>query len=312
MHHPTTDICARIPSVTSWPGGARLAVSLAVDFDEGAERSLLDGDTTSEAADPESSSEGAVAEPGWRSLQAESIWEYGPRRGFWRLISIFSRHNVPVTFFCSGQSLERNPVAGRELVARDHEIAGRGYRLLPSYLMTEAEERSDIEQAVEAIAAVVGRKPAGWRSRSPGPRTRRLLAEQQCLVYDSDFQGDDVPKFTHGEGSRLVLVPYSVETTDIRFWPLVNTPGFTSPDHFGDVLRRSFDRLYRESLSQPKMLSIGLRTRISGRPSRAPQVESFIRYAKSFPGIWFARREEIARWWQQNHIHSASSDESSE
>ena len=284
------------PPVVRWPDGARLAVAIAIDFEEGAERNLLEGDATSEAGDPESVSEGAVGELGIRSLQAESIWEYGPRTGGWRLLRILESNAVPATFFTAGRAMERSAPLAEEIVRLGHEVAGRGYRLLPYYELSEDEERGDIQKAIESIRKLTGKKPVGWRSRAPSERTRRLLTEAGNFTYDSDFAGDDLPVLLSAS-PPYALIPYSVETSDQGYWALAGAPGFTRPSDFGDVLIRAFDRLYAESAASPKMMSVGLRMRISGRPSRAGQLDRFIRHAKDHPDVWFARREEIASWW---------------
>ena len=286
------------PPAVAWPDGARLAVSIAIDFEEGAERSLLEGDATSEAGDPESVSEGAVGELGIRSLQAESIWEYGPRAGAWRLLRILEAHQVPATFFTAGRAMERSAPLAEEIVKLGHEVAGRGYRLLPYYELTEDEERADIAKAIDSIRKLTGKAPSGWRSRAPSERTRRLLTEAG-FTYDSDFAGDDLPVLV-ASAPPYTLIPYSVETSDQGYWALAGAPGFTRPSDFGDVLVRCLDRLYTESAARPKMMSVGLRMRISGRPSRAGQLERFIRHAKGHPDVWFARRDQIAGWWAEH------------
>ncbi len=284
------------PPVVPWPDGARLAVSIAIDFEEGAERNPLEGDATSEAGDPESISEGAVGELTIRSLQAESIWEYGPRTGAWRLLRILEANRIPATFFTAGQAMERSAPLAKEIVKLGHEVAGRGYRLLPYYELSEDDERADMARAIDSIRRLTGKAPAGWRSRAPSERTRRLLTEAGSFTYDSDFAGDDLPVLVTS-APPYALIPYSVETSDQGYWALGGAPGFTRPSDFGDVLVRCFDRLYAESAACPKMMSVGLRLRISGRPSRAGQLERFIRHAKGHPGVWFARRDHIAKWW---------------
>ena len=285
------------PPVVAWPDDACLAISIAIDFEEGAERNPLEGDEMCEAGDPESVTEGAVGEPDLRSLQADSIWEYGPRCGAWRLLRILEAHRIPVTFFCAGQALERNIPLTQQILAQGHEVAGRGYRLLPYYSLSESEERADIRRAIETIRDITGTVPSGWRSRAPSDRTRRLLIEAGSFTYDSDFYGDDFPVIASLGPPPFVKIPYSVETSDIGFWALAGTPGFTRPSDFGDVLIRGFDQLYAEAAVFPKMMSVGLRLRISGRPSRAGQLERFIRHAKGFSRVWFARRDHIAAWW---------------
>ena len=283
-----------------WPNRARLAVSIAVHFQEGAERSVLDGDDDTESADGSSAAEGAVSEGKRRDLQIESLFEYGSRRGFWRLVDCFARHGVSVTFFCAGLALERNLVAAREIVERGHEVAGHGYRWIAHSSLSREEEKEQIARAVGAIQAATGQRPQGWITRVPSLHTRELLVEHGFL-YDSDSYGDDVPHFVSVQGRRFLTVPASMDATDGRFWSTPALAGFTNPHDFFATLKAAFDRLYRESERQPKMMSIALHCRVSGRPSRAGQIDQFIRYTKGFSEVWLATRGDIARAWLEAH-----------
>lgn len=283
-----------------WPNGARIAVSIAVHFQEGAERSLLDGDDDTESADGSTTAEGAVSEGKRRDLQIESLFEYGPRRGFWRLMECFARHDMRVTFFCAGLALERNRVAAREIVAAGHEVAAHGYRWVPQYAMSREEEKEQIGRALEAIHATTGERPVGWHSRSPSVQTRELLVDHGFL-YDSDSYGDDLPHFVDVKGRQFLTVPYTMDVTDARFWTTPALAGFTNPNDFFALMKATFDRLYEEAETHPRMMSVGLHLRISGRPSRAAQIERFIRYAKAVSGVWLARRVDIARWWMEHY-----------
>jgi allantoinase len=283
-----------------WPNNARIAVSIVVHFEEGAERSVLDGDDDTESADGSSVAEGAVSEGKRRDLQIESLFEYGPRRGFWRVMERFSRNDVKATFFCSGLALERNPVAAQEIVAQGHEVCGHGYRWIPQCDMSPEEEKDQIEKAIKAIQMTTGERPFGWNSRAPSLNTRELLIEHGFL-YDSDSYSDDLPYFVEVNGKRFLTIPYTVDATDDRFWSTPWVAGFSNPNAFFAVMKHTFDRLYAEGDTHPKMMSVGLHLRISGRPSRAKQIERFIRYAKGFPGVWFARRIDIARWWLEHY-----------
>ena len=282
--------------VISWPNDARIAVSLVVHFQEGAERTPLYGDNG-----PELSAQPVrPAGPG-RSWSVESIYEYGPRRGFWRLMRIFDKHDVKATFFCSGQAVEGNPIAARRITDGGHEIAGHGYRWLPSYEFTLDAQRADIAKAVEAIVSTSGERPLGWNSRAPSVHTRGLLAEEGGFLYDSDSYSDDLPFFAQVNGRRFLTIPHSHDTNDEKFLPGPLVPGFTRPDQFFASLKATFDDLYAEGSTNPKMMSVGLHLRLSGRPPRAAQVDRFIQYAKGFPGVWFARRVDIARWWLEHY-----------
>jgi peptidoglycan/xylan/chitin deacetylase (PgdA/CDA1 family) len=166
--------------------------------------------------------------------------------------------------------------------------------------MSREEEKEQIARAVTAIQATTGQRPQGWMTRAPSLHTRELLVEHG-FVYDSDSYGDDVPHFVSVQGRRLLTLPCSMDTTDTRFWATPWLAGFTNPHDFFAMMKATFDRLYRESESRPRMMSVALHPRISGRPSRAGQIDQFIRYAKGFPGVWLARRGDIARWWLERH-----------
>jgi peptidoglycan/xylan/chitin deacetylase (PgdA/CDA1 family) len=277
-----------VPKVT-WPGDARIAVNFAVNYEEGAERSVPDGDPVADG--------GEIAYPmdGHRDLANESNFEYGSRVGVWRLLDIFAAHGVPTTFLACARALERNPELGRELTARGHEPCSHGYRWDEHFRMTPEEERESIRKAVASIAQATGERPLGWYCRyAASERTRALLAEEGGFVYDSDAYNDDLPYFVPVNGKRWLVVPYAMDTNDGRYW---FSPGFVSPNDFFDYLKLAFDRLYEEGRDRPKMMSVGLHCRISGRAARSTAIDRFIRYAKGHPGVWFARRIDIARCW---------------
>ena len=273
-----------------WPGGARIAVSLVVNYEEGSEYSLLDGDDHHE-------SNNEVPSPipaGQRDLYNESFFEYGSRVGVWRLLDMFDRHQVKSTFYCCAQALERNPELAGEIVARGHEPCGHGYRWAEVHLMSREEEREDMRKTVESITETTGERPLGWFTRyGPSVNTRDLALEEGGFIYDSLATNDDLPYYIRVEDRPWLVIPYSFETNDARFW----RGGLVSTGDFFEYLKDSFDCLYREGETHPKMMSVGLHCRITGRPSRSQAVERFIEYAKSFEGVWFARRLDIARWW---------------
>ncbi len=276
-----------------WPGKARIAVSLVVHFEEGAERSPLEGDIEAETG-----TEGTTGEGGSRrNLVAESFFEYGSRRGVWRLLDILERHRVQATFYCCGQALERNPAVAREIAERGHEPCGHGYRWLNGYDLSREEEKEQIRMAVEAIRNTTGERPLGWNSRGPSVHTRELLLEEGGFLYDSDSYGDDLPFFVNVKNRRFLTIPYTLDVSDDKFWAASQLSGYTRPDNFFNLMKGTFDRLYEEGETHPKMMSVALRARIAGKITRAGTVEKFVRYASGFPGVWFARRIDIAEWW---------------
>ena len=282
------------PPVIEWPGGARIAVSMVVNYEEGAEYSTLDGDshheTNSEVPSP--------VPPGQRDVFNESFFEYGSRVGVWRLLDLLDRYQAPSTFFCCALALERNPAAAREIVARGHEVCGHGYRWEEHHLMSRDQEHESIRKTVESLTHTTGQRPVGWFTRyGASINTRELVATEGGFIYDSGAMNDDLPYYTTVNGHPWLVVPYSMETNDARFW----RGGLTSVSDFYEYLKDTFDCLFQEGLHTPKMMSVGLHCRIAGRPARSMAVQRFLEYARGFPGVWFARRDEIARWWLEHY-----------
>lgn len=282
----------RRPPRGDWANGARIVINIAVNYEEGAERSLLEGDER-----PEGSGEIKYPMPdGVRDLAAESNFEYGSRVGVWRLLDIFAKHEVTTTFLLCGRALERNPELGPALAEFHHEPCSHGYRWGEHFRMSEAEERQEIAQAVAAIQGQVGVRPVGWYCRyAASERTRRLLAEEGGFLYDSDAYNDDLPYYVAVQGKPWLVVPYAMDTNDGRY---ATPPGFSTPEEFYSYLVASFDWLYQEGQDMAKLMSVGLHCRISGRPARASALDRFIAYAKRHDDVWFATREQIARAWR--------------
>ncbi len=282
------------PPVVEWPGKARIAVSMVVNYEEGAEYSTLDGDAHHET-------NGEVPSPvplDQRDMFNESFFEYGSRVGVWRLLDLLDRYQAPSTFFCCALALERNPEAARQIVARGHEICGHGYRWEEQHLMSRDQERQSIHKAVESLTRTTGQRPVGWFTRyGASENTRELVAAEGGFIYDSGAMNDDIPYYTTVEGKPWLVVPYSMETNDARFW----RGGLVSVADFYEYLKDTFDCLFQEGLDHPKMMSVGLHCRIAGRPARSMAVQRFLEYARGFPGVWFARRDEIARWWLEHY-----------
>lgn len=277
-----------------WPGGARIAVSLVVNYEEGSEYSLLDGDahheTNNEVPSPIPLEQ--------RDLLNESFFEYGSRVGVWRLLDMFDRYGVKATFYCCALALERNRELAREITGRGHEPCGHGYRWTEPHRMSREEERADISRTVQSIAETTGERPVGWFTRyGPSVNTRELAAAEGGFLYDSMAANDDLPYYVRVNGGPWLVLPYSFETNDARFW----RGGLVSVNDFFEYLKDSFDCLYAEGETQPKMMSVGLHCRIAGRPARSRAVARFLEYALGFSGVWFARRVDIARWWRERY-----------
>lgn len=276
----------------TWPNGARLAISLVINYEEGSERSLAMGDL-----DQESMTEwGSYAIPaGTRNLAMESMYEYGSRVGIWRILDILDEQSVRATFHACAVAFEQNPDVAQAAVAGGHEICSHGYRWEEVFRLSEAEEREHIRLAVESFERTCGKRPVGWYCRyGASIHTRRLVAEEGGFLYDSDAYNDDVPYFVEVEGSRHLVVPYTADVNDFRYW---NSPGLSQASDFFEYMKESFEVLYEDSATGPRMMSIGLHPRMVGRPGRVRAIKRFIEYARQFEGVWFATREEIARAW---------------
>jgi allantoinase len=296
------------PPHPRWPGGARIAVQFVLNYEEGAENSVLHGDAASETFLSEII--GATAFPD-RHLSMESLYEYGARAGVWRVLRLFEARGVPLTIFGVAMALARNPAVVDACVAAGHEIASHGWRWISYQNIAEDVEREHVARAVETIARLTGAPPAGWYTGRDSPRTRALVVEHGGFVYDADSYADDLPYWTvvatrNGRRPHLV-VPYALDTNDMRF---ATAQGFNSGEQFYAYLRDAFDTLYAEGdpagLDAPRMLSIGLHGRIVGRPGRAAALARFVDHVQRHDDVWIARRIDIARHWIATHPFVAS------
>lgn len=282
------------PPKVDWPGRAKIAISLVVNYEEGSEYSILDGDSRGETLG-ESPSNVAVGD---RDLANESFFEYGSRVGIWRIMNVMDQYDVKGTFFCCAQALEKNPEVGPEIVRRGHEVMGHGNRWEEYYKMDRDTEREAINQAVQSITKTTGQRPLGWYTRyGPSINTRELVAEEGGFIYDCNAYNDDLPYYAAVHGQPWLVVPYSLEVNDTKFW----RGELITPDHFFEVAKSCFDMLYEEGDTHPKMMSIGLHCRIIGKPGRAYGLKKFLEYASSQKDVWFARRLDIARWWLDHY-----------
>jgi peptidoglycan/xylan/chitin deacetylase (PgdA/CDA1 family) len=233
----------------------------------------------------------------------ESVFEYGSRAGVWRLERLLSEFRIPVTFYACAVALERNPEVAAWLREANHEPCCHGWRWEEVWRLSRAEEMEHIRMAIESIRATTGMRPEGWYCRyGPSVNTRELLIEEGGFAYDSDAYNDDLPYHVDVKGKQHLVVPYSFTYNDGKFGLL---PGYGSPSDFVDTLKRGFDQLYAEGATHPKMMSIGLHPRLIGQATRISALREFIEYAQSKDKVWFARRIDIARWWQANHASFA-------
>lgn len=281
-----------------WPGGAHVAVQFVINYEEGGESSILDGDPASESLLSEIV--GAQPWPGQRNLNMESIYEYGSRAGFWRLWRMFTELKVQTTVYGVTLAMARNPEAVAAMKEAGWEIASHGYRWLEYKDFPEEKEREHIREAVRLHTELTGERPYGMYQGKPSGNTLRLVMEEGGFLYSSDSYADDLPYWVPGAGGRpFLIIPYTLETNDMRF---ATPQGFNSGDQFFTYLKDAFDVLYREGQEgAPKMLSVGLHCRLVGRPGRAAALRRFIEYVLSHDKVWIPQRIEIARHWHAHH-----------
>jgi putative urate catabolism protein len=281
-----------------WPGGAHIAVQFVINYEEGGESSILDGDPGSESLLSEIV--GAAPWPGQRNLNMESIYEYGSRAGFWRLWRIFTELKVQTTVYGVTLAMARNPEAVAAMKEAGWEIASHGYRWLEYKDFPEAKEREHILEAVRLHTELVGERPYGMYQGKPSGNTLKLVMEEGGFLYSSDSYADDLPYWVPGLGSEpFLIVPYTLDTNDMRF---ATPQGFNAGDQFFTYLKDAFDVLYREGQEgSPKMMSVGLHCRLVGRPGRAAALKRFIEYVLSHDKVWIPQRIEIARHWHAHH-----------
>jgi allantoinase len=290
----------RNPPHAQWPGNARIAVQFVLNYEEGAENSVLHGDAGSEQFLSEMFNPASYPE---RHLSMEGIYEYGSRAGVWRILREFEKRKLPLTVFGVGMALQRHPeltAAFREL---GHEIACHGWRWIHYQGLPEELEREHMRTAMQAIQQMTGELPLGWYTGRDSPNTRRLVADMGSFEYDSDYYGDDLPLWmkvrkTDGNVVPHLVVPYTLDANDMRF----SLPqGFAQAEDFFIYLRDSFDALYAEGDTAPKMMSVGMHCRLLGRPGRIVALQRFLDHVQRHDKVWVCRRIDIARHWKQAH-----------
>jgi len=284
------------PPHPHWPGEARIAVNFVVNYEEGSEYNVPDGDGFSEALLTESGPTNFGVKG--RDLAAEGLFEYGSRVGFWRVLRLFRERGLTLTVFGCALALERNPAAAAAIREAGFDVCSHGWRWIKHYELGEAEEREHIRRAIASQAATIGERPLGWYCRyGPSVNTRRLLVEEGGFLYDSDAYNDELPYWVRVGNRPHLVVPYSLTANDMKF----GAGGlFTARDYFAFV-KDGFDMLYREGQREPKMMSLGLHSRLIGHPSRAAGLERALDYISRHKDVWFTRRIDIARHWAAVH-----------
>jgi peptidoglycan/xylan/chitin deacetylase (PgdA/CDA1 family) len=280
------------PPNPQWPGNATVALNFVMNFEEGSEYSLLDGDAHSEGALLEVAT--SRVPMGQRDLASESMYEYGVRVGFWRLRKLFVERNLPLTVFACAVALERSPDAAAAIAAAGWDICCHGWRWVEMFSLSEEQLKQHIEQAVASLQKSVGKAPAGWYCRyAPAEAMRRLLVENGRFLYDSDAYNDDLPYWVLCAGRPHLVVPYSLAVNDTKFFG----GGLVTAGQFFEYLRDTLDTLRAEGKTHPRMMNVGMHLRILGHPGRAAGLARFLDYASSLPDVWICQREEIARHW---------------
>jgi len=284
------------PPLADWPGGARLALQFVVNYEEGAENCVLHGDPASEAFLSEIV--GAEPVPGMRHMNMESLYEYGSRAGFWRLHRLFTERGLPVTVFGVAMALARNPEAVDAMWAAGWEIASHGYRWIDYQHVDEATAREHVARAVELHREATGERPTGWYLGRCSPNSHRLVAEEGGFLYNADSYADDLPYWDYAFAEPQLMVPYTLDANDMRF---ATAQGFNTGRQFLDYLVDTFDCLYAEGATRPKMMSVGLHCRLAGRPGRAAALASFLDHVARHDDVWVCRRIDIAAHWRERH-----------
>lgn len=288
------------PPDPRWPNGARIALNFVMNYEEGSEPSVQDGESHSETALTE-----APPDPGveGRDLAAEGMFAYGSRVGFWRLMRLFQERGLPLTIFGCALALERNAQAAKAIRDSGFDVCCHGWRWVQHFRLDEATEREHIRRAVASLETTVGARPLGWYCRyGPSVNTRRLVVEEGGFLYDSDAYDDELPYWVTQDGKPHLVIPYSLTHNDGKF----NRGGIATGGQFFEFLKDGFDMLYREGATQPKMMSVGLHMRLVGHPARASGLERFLDYVQGKAAVWVTRRLDIAHHWHEHHPYPGS------
>jgi allantoinase len=286
-----------LPNVV-WPNNARIAVNFCINFEEGGERCILNGD---DASEDRLSDVAVESRPGRRDLNIESSYEYGSRVGYWRLLNAFTTRGVKATVNLVGLAGEQNPIALKAMIDAGFDLQPHGWRWIDFDTLTIEQERQMIQKSIAQVENLTGQKPLGYYAGMPSMNTRQLVVESGCFLYDSDVYNDDLPYWSE-DYPDLLLIPYSLDTNDSRFGR--GERSYQVADEFFTYLKDSFDVLYAEGGSHPKMITIGLHARLLGRPGRIVSLYRFLDYILEHDRVWVCRRDDIARHWAENYPHA--------
>jgi len=278
-----------------WPNNARIAVQIVLNYEEGAENCVLNGDKNSEIF----LSEIIGAQPiKGRHINMESLYEYGSRAGFWRLHKLFQEKKIPITVFGVGMALEKNPEVCKAIIEAGYEVASHGWRWIDYQNIKKSEEKKHMNLAIKAHTKIFGERPNGWYTGRCSPNTRDLVMEDGGFLYDSDSYSDDLPYWETRNKKKQLIIPYTLDNNDMRF---ATNQGFNTGDHFFSYLKDSFDALYEEGETSPKMMSVGLHCRLIGKPGRIQSLKRFLDYILKHEDVWICKRLDIAKHWIKNY-----------
>jgi len=281
------------PPDPKWPNGARLALNMVVNFEEGSESTMAEDGLTEKGL-----TEMPTSDVKDRDLGAESMFEYGARVGFWRILRMLEERNLPITVFGCALALERHPTAAAAIRRAGFDVCCHGWRWIKHYELAEVEERDHIQRAVASLTRTMGERPVGWYCRyAPSVNTRRLLVEEGGFLYDSDSYSDELPYWVRVGDKQHLVVPYTMTNNDSKYM----RNAMTTSDQFFTLCRDAFDVLYAEGKTQPKMMSVGLHMRITGHPARAAGLARFLDHVIRQEDVWVCRRLDIARHWHEHH-----------
>jgi peptidoglycan/xylan/chitin deacetylase (PgdA/CDA1 family) len=286
------------PPHPRWPGNARLALNIVINYEEGSELSFDDGDGETESGLIEGGAGGFAG----RDLAAESMFEYGSRVGVWRVMRLLQQRNMTATVFATALALERNPAVAQAIRESGFDVCSHGRRWIRAQHLSVEQEAAEIDAAYASITRSIGKSPLGWYCRyAPTLDTRRLLVEHGGFSYDSDAYNDELPYWTKVAGRDHLVIPYSLANNDGKF----SRGSMTTSADFFEFLRDSFDVLYQEGETAPKMMTVGLHMRLIGHPGRAAGLARFLDYVAGKPDVWICRREDIAKHWYAEHPPAA-------
>ena len=278
-----------------WPNNAKLALQIVLNYEEGGENNILHGDKHSETFLSEIIGAQAFKD---RHINMESMYEYGSRRGFWRLHKLFQEKKIPITIFGVAMALERNPEVCEAIKNGNYEVACHGWRWIDYQNIKKSTEKKDMKLAIKTLKQIFGQRPLGWYTGRCSPNTRDLVFDDGGFLYDSDSYSDDLPYWEYKKNKKQLIIPYTLDNNDMRF---ATSQGFNSGEQFYTYLKDSFDALYEEGKTNPKMMSVGLHCRLIGRPGRIQSLKKFLDYVLKFNDVWICKRIDIAKHWIKNY-----------